>query len=377
MGCNSSCFSFITGNAKEKSVPKLSLVASRFVDGDANDEDRGVLTELNKANLMEILQSAAGESGRKWSIGSQSDNGRRSFSNKMVEKAGQIPQNLQSEGIGFACKKGLKPESPNQDSWFILKVEDDFSIYAVFDGHGQKGHDVSQFVKESLPKIMIRDDRFKTETEVCLSEAFRKVQAMIETATRTKQINATMSGTTASVIVHRHIDNMLFIAHCGNSRCALAKRKGDGDGWKVIPLTEDHKPNLLEEKQRIERNGGQVTYDGFANHRVYARGHRYPGLSISRALGDLMGYYDAGISADPTVKAQQLNADDEILIMGTKGVWAFIDEKEAANIIKPFGPDKATADAEKLAKDAWDRWIENEGGMVVEDITTLVIWVNK
>jgi len=26
-----------------------------------------------------------------------------------------------------------------------------YSIYAVFDGHGQKGHDVSQFVKENLP----------------------------------------------------------------------------------------------------------------------------------------------------------------------------------------------------------------------------------
>eukprot|EP00971_Amphidinium_carterae_P139159 2757890-Amphidinium_carterae.1 len=37
-------------------------------------------------------------------------------------------------GIGFTCRKGLKPESPNQDSWCVLKVDSRYSIYAVFDG---------------------------------------------------------------------------------------------------------------------------------------------------------------------------------------------------------------------------------------------------
>lgn len=31
------------------------------------------------------------------------------------------------------------------------------SIYAVFDGHGQKGHDVSNFVKDALPKLIIKE----------------------------------------------------------------------------------------------------------------------------------------------------------------------------------------------------------------------------
>jgi hypothetical protein len=68
-----------------------------------------------------------------------------------------------------------------QDSWFYLKVEDQFTLHAVFDGHGQKGggfpdlessgiiwtasggslpapvpgHDVSLYVKDNLPKIML------------------------------------------------------------------------------------------------------------------------------------------------------------------------------------------------------------------------------
>ena len=28
------------------------------------------------------------------------------------------------------------------------QVEDEFSIYGVFDGHGRKGHDVSNFIKD-------------------------------------------------------------------------------------------------------------------------------------------------------------------------------------------------------------------------------------
>merc|ERR1719379_1694664 len=99
--------------------------------------------------------------------------------------------------------------------------------------------------------------------------------------------------------------------------------------------TEDHKPNIKEEKQRIERNGGQVIYDGFANHRVYARGHHYPGLNMSRALGDLMGHYDAGISAEPALKEVQLGQDDVWLLMCSDGVWEFIYNQEACDIISP------------------------------------------
>ena len=69
-----------------------------------------------------------------------------------------------------------------KDSWFCLKVEQYFSLYAVFDGHGSKGlgreaaaglpcpesivrycdtllavtgHKVSQFVKDNLPKLIL------------------------------------------------------------------------------------------------------------------------------------------------------------------------------------------------------------------------------
>merc|ERR1712023_370405 len=89
-----------------------------------------------------------------------------SFANKMVGHLGD-PIDTATTGFGYTCRKSLKPESPNQDSYTVLQVESGngsggFSICGVFDGHGQKGHDVSHFVQESLPKLIVNDKRFMT-----------------------------------------------------------------------------------------------------------------------------------------------------------------------------------------------------------------------
>lgn len=41
-----------------------------------------------------------------------------SFNNKFIHM--QNGEELQRMGIGFACKKGLKPEAPNQDDFSIV-----------------------------------------------------------------------------------------------------------------------------------------------------------------------------------------------------------------------------------------------------------------
>lgn len=48
---------------------------------------------------------------------------------------------LQAEVAPFhaLCLKGKKPGSPNQDAWSVVRVEHEFSIYMVFDGHGPQG----------------------------------------------------------------------------------------------------------------------------------------------------------------------------------------------------------------------------------------------
>lgn len=99
------------------------------------------------------------------------------------------------------------------------------------------------------------------------------------------------------MIYHDTVKKLFVVAHSGDSRSVLCK----GKEGKAIELTEDHKPNLPKEKARIEKGGGRVVFDGFWNHRVFARGQRYPGLNMSRALGDVVAHQEAGLSAEPDV----------------------------------------------------------------------------
>jgi serine/threonine protein phosphatase PrpC len=338
-------------------------------DGAETEEDRGLITQLDEKTIVDLLNDLGVSGDRKMSIGSSVDAGKTSFANKSIKEIGDKLEPSQ-HSIGFTCRKGLKPESPNQDSWFVFRLEGEkaCSIYAVFDGHGKKGHEVSQFVKDNLPKLIVRDQRFLTpDMPQMLKEVFKKTQSLISSASRLKKFNADLSGTTCTVVVHDHKKHKLTVAHVADSTAALVQKK------KCTALTRDHKPNLPDERRRIESNGGRVVFDGYANYRVYARNARYPGLNMSRCLGDLMGHQDCGISCEPEVSEIQLGDDDATLFVCSDGIWEFIEPQEAFDIVANFSPGQAMQAAEKLAKEAWDRWIREEGGQVVDDITVVLV----
>ncbi len=79
----------------------------------------------------------------------------------------------------------------------------------------------------------------------------------------------------------------------------------------AVQLSVDHKPNLREERMRIEDAGGVV---------VWAGTWRVGGvLAVSRAFGDrpLKRY----VIPTPHVNLEELTPQDEALILATDGVW--------------------------------------------------------
>lgn len=380
MGCSSAKGSQQT-SPTEASRRRLSVGHVDKTEQDAagdnkatEEEDRGLISALDTQTVLDMLQGDQATSDRKFSIGSNTDAGKTSFANKTINNIGTKIDTSTEVGLGYTCRKGLKPESPNQDSWSVLKVDGNFAIYGVFDGHGQKGHDVSNFVKDNLPKLIIRDSRFKTdEMPQMLMDVFKKMQSLIITADRMKKLSAQLSGTTATVVVHDFEKKKLTFAHVADSTCCLSKKDKTA---KV--MTRDHKPELKEERARIEKNGGRVVFDGYANHRIYAKNGRYPGLNMSRCLGDLLGHADAGVSCEPEVTEYSIQDDDHILFLCSDGVWEFIDAQTASDIVnkvEPSGAANAVKAAETLAKEAWDRWIKEEGGAVVDDITAVLVYL--
>jgi len=379
MGCASSS----TAVDKERRRLSVGKVEEKNDEQQSNDasteEDRGLISQLSESD---VLAMAAAGDGRKMSIGSSTDQGKTSFANKTIAQQGAEDADLYC-GMGYTCRKGLKPEAPNQDSWIVLKIED-YSIYGVFDGHGKQGHDVSQFVKDAIPKLIFKDERFKgPEMGEMIKEIFRKTQNLVRTADRMKKLSAQMSGTTATVCIHDHqtIDHpygKLIVSHVADSTCVIGKVKEESSKKAItsVSLTRDHKPNLKDERARIEKAGGRVVFDGYANHRIYAKNGRYPGLNMSRCLGDLMGHDDCGITCEPEVIELPLTKEDHFLLLCSDGVWEFMTPQEAVMSVSLKTPQEAQNAADTLAKEAWDRWIREEGGAVVDDITVLLVYLH-
>mmetsp|Transcript_29108 Transcript_29108/g.61852 ORF Transcript_29108/g.61852 Transcript_29108/m.61852 type:complete len:223 (+) Transcript_29108:1-669(+) len=220
---------------------------------------------------------------------------------------------------------------------------------------------------------------------------------------------------------------MLYTAHVGDSRVVLGSHQSsvsDAESWEARDLTVDHKPELPDEMDRIKKGGGCVEWDGANSYRVYVRGKidgrgkRYPGLNMSRSLGDMTAFYSAGISAEPDVHAIQLCSEgraptkssqittklshprseastaagtdimghasldsdstidpamSKFVLLCSDGVWEFLSSQDAVKIVGSYPKTEATDAADRLARVAWDRWIHHYGGEVVDDITVLVI----
>ena len=101
-----------------------------------------------------------------------------------------------------------------------------------------------------------------------------------------------------------------------------------------------------------------------------------PGLRISRALGDTQAEMDGLIYPKPDVRYHSVQKDDLFLILASDGVWEFIDDQFAVNIInyaRNKGVD-ATQACKMLIMQAAILWRKNEG-MYRDDITAYVIYL--
>lgn len=298
----------------------------------------------------------------------------RGFDNKQVDVAGTLAStyDVTENGIGYACKKGLKPESPNQDDFFIVKV-DDWALYGVFDGHGPYGHDVSSFIHRVLPYLIIADAKFETDPLFVMRQGFRKAHHLLEALCDVthNEIDCTLSGTTGTIILHR--DNKCYVAHVGDSRSVLSTRRQNKA--KAVNLTDDHKPTVEQERKRIEACGGEVRrLEGDIPFRVFIKNRMYPGLAMSRAIGDTVGAA-VGVIPDPDVSCFEIQQDDQFLILATDGVWEFISSQEAVDFVYKKTPADVQKAAEFLAYESWRRWVEEEEN-IVDDVTCVIVWLN-
>eukprot|EP00395_MALV-II_sp_L67-2_P000105 gene104-406_t len=274
-----------SGSRTRKVTRRVAQERRRLTLGvcDRPGKDELVERPTDNTGLINFLQGkhvtdmTKGSSKRKISFSSvTNDPGQEAFTEKPTT-GDKTREELNRLGVGICCKKGLKPESPNQDSFSYVYVGDDFQLVGVYDGHGTAGHHVSHFVKDTLPKLFLSDPNRITDPAKALEEAFSRTQKLIETAEKNGKLQSSMSGTTCTVAYlpkpagEKWVGQKIYLAHCGDSKSVLLSDDPKNASWKGAELTEDHKPSLPQEKKRIEENGGRVMFDGYYNHRVFAK----------------------------------------------------------------------------------------------------------
>lgn len=304
--------------------------------------------------------------------GQASDSKQAAFEDKLVKILGLESQLdvLHKMNMWVCCKKGLKPNSPNQDD-FVIIIDDENFIIGVFDGHGVYGHHISDYVHLELPKLLFDHPMWFDNPEKAFKDCFVKCHQNLikKSCSKDFQYDCNMSGSTSTLIYKR--DSTLFIAHVGDSRGILGRRTEIG--YIPIVLTVDHKPELSEEKSRIIASGGEIRkLPGHNPARVYLKGREYPGLSMTRAIGDLVSQ-SIGVICVPQTSEIELTAEDEFIILCSDGVWEFISDEEATRVVSTSNRDPKEA-AARLAALAWTKWITNEGN-VVDDITVVVVFL--
>ena len=281
-----------------------------------------------------------------------------------INSSGFTLEDLFKIGISVTCKKGLKPESPNQDDYFVL-IDKSFIMFGVFDGHGLLGHEISNFISTSLPQSLISSPDLLKAPLAVLKSSFHDCQHKL--ISNTEGLDCTVSGCTATIVLITN--GKLFTAHVGDSRAVIAEEI-EGD-LQARNLTRDHKPNLPDEEERIKAAGGEIKQ--FADdgpYRIFKPGETFPGINMSRAFGDSLSQ-QYGVIAEPEFSECDLKDKDLFVLICSDGIWEFISSQEAAVLVHKCEGDSKKA-SEKLAALAWMRW-KKKFDSLVDDITVIVV----
>jgi serine/threonine protein phosphatase PrpC len=219
---------------------------------------------------------------------------------------------------------GQRPS--NEDHHFIFENINndnpdvtDINLYSIFDGHGGKG--VSKYLKENMPKFLLKKDFIYHPTKKNEYSKYIKIIHDHLQDKLTREVTASKnSGSTAlnTIFFKNNNKKYYYICNVGDSRAVLCNRNNLG-----IPLTKDHKPISYEEKKRITGLGGKIVYD--------AGDWRIKDLSVSRAFGDLDAH--PFVKPIPDIYRYELDSRDKFMVMACDGLWDVLGNQEVVDFV--------------------------------------------
>ena len=309
---------------------------------------------------------------------------------KKIEKELLYKKKKKLTQLNSICQKGYSVsniKNINQDNFFI---KDNFfsnsksKILGVCDGHGTYGHEVSLFITTILPekltsnfklffpKNSLNDISFQNKKTI-LVKTYKEINNLLKES----KIDTQFSGSTCITLIITN--ESILTSNLGDSRAILCKSENNIN-FTYIPLSKDHKPNLQEEKNRIEKNKGRVSpfQDSNGNligpMRVWCQNNDFPGLAMSRSLGDEIAH-SVGVIDQCDVTEFFLQDDDKFFVVASDGLWEFISEDEVTLFVKDFYLKNDSKGAvQKLFEESRRRWLLEHN--FCDDITIVIGFFN-
>jgi serine/threonine protein phosphatase PrpC len=282
-------------------------------------------------------------------------------------------------------------------------------VFGVFDGHG--GKEVSQFVSNHFTQELVSNKNLEADMPQALKETFLKMDEIMITEDGIEEIkkyarkskeeddiqskkeppNSQMqliaqllepknpesneismrTGCTACVMSVDETKKKLYFANAGDSRVVMCKK------GVAYAQSEDHKPDMKSEKDRILNAEGWVT-DG----RVKGN------LNLTRGFGDLeykqnkkLKPEEQMITANPDIKEVNFEDDIEFVIIGCDGIWDCLKNQEACDFVSKRLKENPEIKVSKIVEEMLDSIIAkdlySENGIGSDNMTCIVIVFKK
>ena len=300
---------------------------------------------------------------------------------------------------GFFIKNKIEKEN-NQDVALIL--EDvcgikNYNIYCIMDGHGSNGHLISKYIKEKITQnlnnisfyfkklsktssnIKYPDNILELIKNKLEKNNYKKIKdfyKLIDDGLSANEIFFDINFSGSTCIILFQIGNYLICSNVGDSRAIMVKENNE-----IIELSKDQKPDDEKEKIRIEKMGGIISqcndlYDDGKEggpFRIWVKGRDYPGIAMSRSIGDKIAH-DIGVISEPEIFCFNINDKCEYLVIGSDGIWQYLENENVSEIIRPFFVEKNAENAVKeIIRKSSLAWIEKD--KIADDITVSVIFL--
>jgi len=232
----------------------------------------------------------------------------------------------------------------NKPKNFFKKKWPKISFFGIYDGHGGEG--CSEFLRDKLHKYICENDYFPDDIPQAIKYGISKAEYefLNKYALNENEEIKDKSGSCAIIVLI--VENEVFIANVGDSRCLLSM----DEGKKYIEVTKDHKPNSENEKIRINKNGGNIYQsqtvinnlgNNLLNGKILIGPYRVmPGrLSVCRTIGDVeaklekFGGNKNVIISTPDIYYYDLKKNNlDFFILGCDGIYDQMTNKEIIDL---------------------------------------------